>query len=76
MPAEAGIQSFGDGNDFQGLDSGLSEKDGVFPLATQSLREKDEEKGINPGEGKRGFPRRPLISGMHLMKQGGLQYGT
>jgi hypothetical protein len=54
----------------------LGEKDGVSPLATKPLREKDEEKGINPGEGKRGFPRRPLISGMHLMKKGGLQYGT
>jgi hypothetical protein len=54
----------------------LGEKDGVSPLATKPLREKDEEKGINPGEGKRGFPRRPLISGMHLMKKGGLQYGS
>jgi hypothetical protein len=76
MPAEAGIQSFGDGNDFQDLDSGLNEKDGVFPLATQSLRKKGEGKGISSGEGKRRFPRRPLMSGMHLMKQGGLQYGT
>jgi len=37
MPAEAGIQSVGEGNNFKDLDSRLRGNDGVFPLATQSL---------------------------------------
>jgi hypothetical protein len=46
MPAEAGIQSVGNGNNFKDLDSRLRGNDNVFPLATQSL--KGEE---NKGEG-------------------------
>jgi hypothetical protein len=36
MPAEAGIQSVGEGNNFKDLDSRLRGNDCVFPLATQS----------------------------------------
>jgi hypothetical protein len=43
MPAEAGIQSVGDGNNFKDLDSRLRGNDGVFPLATQSTRREGYE---------------------------------
>jgi hypothetical protein len=37
MPAEAGIQSVGDNNNFKDLDSRFRGNDGVFPITTQSL---------------------------------------
>jgi len=38
MPAEAGIQSFGDNNNFKDLDSRFRGNDGIFPITTQSPR--------------------------------------
>ena len=37
MPAQAGIQSVGDNNNFKNLDSRFRGNDGVFPNPTRSL---------------------------------------
>jgi hypothetical protein len=37
MPAEAGIQSVEDNNNFKDLDSRFRGNDGVFPITTQAL---------------------------------------
>ena len=52
MPAEAGIQSVGDNNNFKDLDSRFRGNDGVFPITTQSLMgEGGVRVGVIRGEG-------------------------
>jgi hypothetical protein len=48
MPAEAGIQSVGDNNNFNGPDSRFRGNDCVFPITTQSpKRGRGKKEGLS-----------------------------
>ena len=63
MPAEAGIQSVGDDNNFKDLDSRFRGNDGVSPVMTQSLAGEGEGGGyrfFQAGTGQMGLTRASL----------------